>query len=95
MTTQAILERIKELTETEPALVGADEGTHSHPDAHRIYETVLGERFATYSFGGSIATKCSESEARKDTHGRIIDFPNETARIRALADELRTLKRKL
>lgn len=85
-------ERIAELEATPLALVGSDEGTHGKPLSYRIYEEITGERYATASFAGSNATRCSEQSAFDDTEGRIRTFPLATADIRAKQRELRELR---
>ncbi len=95
MTREEITARIADLEATPRALVGSDEGTHGKPLNHRIYEEITGERYATASFAGSNATRCTEESAHEDTEGRIRNFPNATADIRALARELAELKKQL
>ena len=90
-----ILKQIKELEATPRALVGADEGTHGKPLNHRIYEEITGERYATASFAGSNASRCTEESAQADTEGRIRYFPNATKEIRAAQAELKRLKTEL
>lgn len=95
MDKQAIVKRIKEIKAEPRALVGSDQGTHGTPLNHSIYEEITGERYAVESFGGANGTRCSETEAEAATNGRLRNFPNETARIRGLQDELKRLERKL
>jgi hypothetical protein len=90
----AIRERIAALEATKPVLVGSDSGTHGKPDRYDIYEQIAGERYAIYSFGGANGCRCTEARARADTHGRIRHFPDATASIRALARELKALRRR-
>ncbi len=92
LTATEISERIKELEATPRALVGSDSGTHGKPDRHDIYEEITGERYATYSFAGANATRCTEEQAKADTNGRIRIFPNATADMRAAQRELRELR---
>jgi hypothetical protein len=92
MNTRTTQERIKEIEATERALIGTDEGTHGKPGYHRIYEEISGERYATYSFAGSNATRCSVESAYADTDGRIRQFCGEIERMAALRTELRSLR---
>lgn len=93
---QGIERDIRAALDAEPALIGSDEGTHGQPGTFSLYETVAGEVYATYSFAGSNATRCSVEEARAETKGRIIGYPKARAwikdaqiRLRRLRDELR------
>lgn len=95
MTKTEIEKRIKQLEAEPRALVGSDEGTHGTPGNHRLYEEITGERYAVYSFGGANGGRCSEQSMHDDTEGRVIIFPNETKRIRALQTELKGLRRQL
>lgn len=95
MDKQAIEKRIKELEAEPRALVGSDEGTHSKPLNHRLYEEITGERYAVASFSGSNGTRCTEQSAYEDTEGRVIVFHKETSRIRGLQLELIQLRKKL
>ena len=78
----SIRAEIADLERTPRQLVGSDEGTHGTPLNHRVYEEITGERYATASFGGSNATRCTEQSAIDDTNGRIVKFPSATAEIR-------------
>lgn len=93
MNAEQIKKRIKEIEATPRVLVGSDEGTHGKPDAHRIYEEITGERYATYSFAGSNASRCTEERAKADTNGRIIYYPIATAEILELRAELNRLRK--
>lgn len=77
------------------ALVGSDEGTHGKPGYYRVYETVTGKRYATYSFAGANATRCTEEQAKADTDGRIVKFPKAQAGIREAQAELKRLQTEL
>lgn len=102
MTTITTTQEIKDLTkrikeiEAEPrALIGSDSGTHGKPDQHNIYEEISGERYATYSYANSNATRCTVEQAEADTNGRIRMFTGEIARMAGLRRELAQLKREL
>lgn len=95
LTKSEIQNRIKALEAEPRALVGSDAGTHGKPGLHRLYEEITGERYATYSFSGANAGRCSEQSAYDDTDGRVIIFPNETNRIRGLQRELKQLQKQL
>lgn len=90
-----IEKRIKEIEAEPRALVGSDQGTHSTPLNHSVYEEITGERYAVASFGGANGSRCTEAEAKAETNGRLRDFPGETARIRGLQRELAKLRESL
>lgn len=95
MTRSQIETRIAELEATPRALVGSDEGTHGQPLNHRLYEEITGERYATASFAGSNATRCTEESAYADTKGRVQIFPNATHDMREAQRELKELRKAL
>lgn len=92
---EALEKRIATLAAEPRALIGSDEGTSSAPDSHRIYEEITGERYATYSFAGSNATRCTVESAEADTHGRIRWFRGEMRRIAGLRAELEAARKQL
>lgn len=87
--------RIKEITAEPRALIGSDGGTHGKPDCHNLYEEISGERYATYSFANSNASRCTIEQAEADTNGRIRMFTGEINRMASLRRELAQLKREL
>ncbi len=92
---KTIEERIAELEATPRALVGSDEGTHSEPLNHRLYEEITGERYAVASFANSNGSRINVDEAHDDTKGSIRYFPVATAEIREKANELRELRKQV
>jgi hypothetical protein len=95
MTTTEIERRIAEIESTERALVGSDEGTHGKPQTYRVYEEITGERYAVRSFAGANGSRCSELEAREDTEGRLIHFPESQRGMREKQAELKRLWKEL
>lgn len=89
--TNSIQKRIAELESTPRALVASDSATHGKPDLYNVYEEITGERYATYSFAGSNASRCPEEDA-SETPGRLRRFPKTTAAMRAAQRELRELR---
>lgn len=94
MTIAEIENRIAVLKGTPRQLIGSDSGTHGQPDCHNIYEEITGERYATYSFANSNASRCSIEQAHQDTHGRIRMFASDIKKIAALRLELAKLEDK-
>src|SRR4051812_25435196 len=66
---EEIKAEIATLEKRERTLIGSDAGTHGKPLTHRIYEEISGERYATASFAGSNATRCTEQSALDNTEG--------------------------
>lgn len=95
MSVAELMEQIKELEQSPRALVGSDEGTHGKPLSHRIYEEITGDRYATASFAGSNATRCTVQSALEDTEGRIIWFARSQAEITERQAELKRLRAEL
>lgn len=93
MTDAAIASRIVELEATPRALVMTDEGTHSKPATHHVWEEITGERYATRQFGGANATRLeSVQEAMDLTHGRMRDLNDNQASIAHARAELKALR---
>lgn len=92
---ETLSKRIKEIEAEPRALIGSDEGTHGKPGYHRLYEEIDGNRYATYSFAGSNATRCTIEQAEADTDGRINWFNGEISRMADLRRELRDAKKRL
>ena len=84
----ALAKRIAEIKKEPRALIGSDSGTHNKPGIHNVYEEIDGTRYATYSFAGSNATRCTVESAEQDTDGRIREFPGEKQRMAGLRREL-------
>lgn len=91
--TVAARERIAEIEAMDAECVGTDAGTHVRPAIHCVYETITGERYATRSFAGADATRCTEAEAGARTDGRIRVLAGNQDRIRAMRSELAELRR--
>lgn len=92
---ETLSKRIKEIEAEPRALIGTDEGTHGKPGNHRLYEEIGGTRYATYSFAGSNATRCTVEQAEADTDGRIRMFDGEIGRMADLRRELSYAKKRL
>lgn len=93
-----IYARIREIESTDRKLIGSDEGTHAQPRTYRLYEEISGEKYATTSFGGNNATRCTIEEAIEaidKSQGRLIWFGSTQQELRDLRKELTALKEEL
>lgn len=94
MTLTELAAEIKSLTEF-VALIGTDEGTHGKPGTYRIYAAVTGGEYATYSFAGANASRCTVAEAEEGTAGRIRWFAASRKEVAAKRKELESLRKEL
>ena len=94
MTKNQIQARIAELLATADAMVGTDEGTHSKPAYHYVYETITGSRYGVRR-AGSHSSTITEAEADERTDGRIRHLAANESDIRAVAREIKELRKTL
>lgn len=95
MENEDVRRRIAELESMPRVLVGSDQGTHGSPDTYDVWETIDGERYATYKFGNSNGSRCTVRGATSETSGRIVWFHAAIGELARRQAELKVLRKQL